>query len=264
MDVEFIALDVETANADLASICQIGLARYTDKTIAYEWKTYIDPQDDFDPVNTSVHAITEEIICGAPTFPQAASALSPLLADSIVVSHTFFDRTALQQAYAKHGLQLPNCSWLDTSRVVRRAWTDFAWRGYGLENVCRFLGYQFSHHDALEDAKATAFVLFSAMDVTGLDLTAWWERVRKPIDEKPGQVFMKCSGNPNGPLYGEVIVFTGALDIPRRQAASLAADFGCEVTDRVNKDTTILVVGDPRDLRDTTRAQNTGKQKTLF
>lgn len=28
--MEFVAIDVETANADMASICQIGLAKYKD------------------------------------------------------------------------------------------------------------------------------------------------------------------------------------------------------------------------------------------
>jgi DNA polymerase-3 subunit epsilon len=45
-------------------------------------------------------------------------------------------------------------------------------------------------------------------------------------------------------LYGEVIVFTGALEVPRREAADLAAALGCHVSTNVNKETTLLVVGD--------------------
>jgi DNA polymerase-3 subunit epsilon len=43
--MEFIAIDVETANADMASICQIGIARFKGGALAEEWKTYVDPQD---------------------------------------------------------------------------------------------------------------------------------------------------------------------------------------------------------------------------
>lgn len=39
-------------------------------------------------------------------------------------------------------------------------------------------------------------------------------------------------------------MFTGTLNIPRRQAADLAAHIGCEVADGVTKKTTMLVVGD--------------------
>lgn len=45
-------------------------------------------------------------------------------------------------------------------------------------------------------------------------------------------------------MYGEVLVFTGALEIPRREAADLAASIGCSVASGVTKNTTLLVVGD--------------------
>jgi DNA polymerase-3 subunit epsilon len=40
------------------------------------------------------------------------------------------------------------------------------------------------------------------------------------------------------------LVFTGALEIPRREAADLAASIGCTVGSGVTKKTTLLVVGD--------------------
>ena len=55
-------------------------------------------------------------------------------------------------------------------------------------------------------------------------------------------------GNPDGPLHGEVVVFTGALSIRRSEAAQLAATAGCEVDPSVTKVTTLLVVGD-QDIR---------------
>jgi DNA polymerase-3 subunit epsilon len=104
------------------------------------------------------------------------------------------------------------------------------------------LGYQFAHHDALEDAKAAAHIVLAAMEKTGIDLHGWLSRVEKPID--PSSYIISRGGNPEGFLYGEVLVFTGALDIPRREAADMAAKIGCAVADGVTKNTTILVVGD--------------------
>ena len=49
---------------------------------------------------------------------------------------------------------------------------------------------------------------------------------------------------PEGELYGEVMAFTGALEIPRNEAADLAANIGCTVGSGVTTKTTILVVGD--------------------
>ena len=42
--MEFVALDFETANADMSSICQIGLVYFKDGAIQKEWKTYINPE----------------------------------------------------------------------------------------------------------------------------------------------------------------------------------------------------------------------------
>jgi DNA polymerase-3 subunit epsilon len=55
---------------------------------------------------------------------------------------------------------------------------------------------------------------------------------------------IKKVGNPEGSLHGEVMVFTGALEIPRSEAANMASIIGCQVGTGVTKNTTILVVGD--------------------
>jgi DNA polymerase-3 subunit epsilon len=56
------------------------------------------------------------------------------------------------------------------------------------------------------------------------------------------------NGNPEGNLYGENVVFTGKLTIPRALAAQMAADAGCKVEDSVCENTSLLVVGD-QDIR---------------
>jgi DNA polymerase-3 subunit epsilon len=245
--MDFVALDVETANPDMASICQIGAARYSGGILAEEWKTYVDPQDYFDGMNITVHGISESTVAGAPTFPQLSDVLRRWIGDAVVVTHTHFDRTALHQAAHKHGLEIPTCIWLDSARVARRSWTEFAERGYGLSNVCSVIGYKFRHHDALEDAKAAAAILLAALQKTGLDLADMLRTVERPISgtgSSHRQPDCKRDGNVDGPLYGEVLVFTGSLNVPREQAADIAASLGCRVTANISKATTMLVVGD--------------------
>jgi DNA polymerase III subunit epsilon len=45
MGSRFVAIDFETANASLASICQIGVAVFIDGQIVDEWETLINPED---------------------------------------------------------------------------------------------------------------------------------------------------------------------------------------------------------------------------
>ena len=241
--MNFTAFDVETANEDLASICQIGLAEYAGATVVNEWKTYVDPEDYFSGFNISIHGIDEATVKGAPTFPDICDCLNGRMSGRVVCSHTSFDRTSLKRACQKYELAGPDCIWLDTARVTRRAWPQFAFGGYRLKDITKFLGYSFAHHDALEDAKASAHVLLRAIEETGLDVERWLQRIKQPIDPATLEPIRR-EGNPDSALFGEVIVFTGALSLSRREAADLAAQAGCKVHDGVTKKTTLLVVGD--------------------
>lgn len=243
--MRFVAIDVETANADMASICSIGVAAFEDGALASEWYSLIDPDDFFDPVNISIHGIQESDVQGAPTFRDAAADIDRFLGGQVVVTHTHFDRVAMYQAANRWSITAPSCSWLDSARVARRTWAECARSGYGLANVCKMIGYTFEHHNALEDAKAAGHVMLAAMQESGLDLDAMQKRVLQPIDpSSSGSASITRNGNPDGPFAGEVIVFTGALEIPRREAADLAASVGCTVANSVTKKTTMLVVGD--------------------
>lgn len=244
--MRFVAVDVETANADMASICSIGAAVFESGVLVDEWYSLIDPQDYFDGVNVSIHGITEGDVRGAPTFKEATAEIERRLADQIVVTHTHFDRVAMRQAASRWSVPALRCTWLDSARVVRRTWAECARSGYGLSAVCKRIGYTFDHHNALEDAKASGHVLLAAMRDSGLDLDAVMRRVMQPIDPcaSGSAASIKRVGNAGGEFAGEVIVFTGALEIPRREAADLAASVGFEVGAGVTKKTTLLVVGD--------------------
>jgi DNA polymerase III subunit epsilon len=244
--MDFIAIDVETANADMASICQIGIAKFSGNQLIDEWGTLVNPEDYFDSININIHGISGNEVKDAPTFPEIFNKLTNHLNNTVCVSHTHFDRVSIGRAVDKYGLKKIDTMWLDSARVARRAWAEFAWSGYSLANVCETIGYKFKHHDALEDAKASGQVILSAMETTGLDLESWFKRVKQPIDpaKSSSRSAIKREGNPEGELYGEVMVFTGALEIVRSEAADLASSIGCSVASGVTKRTSLLVVGD--------------------
>ncbi len=66
----FNSIDVETANANRASICQIGIAHVQDGEIQDQWQTLIDPEDWFDPWNVDIHGIDEDAVKNSPTLPE--------------------------------------------------------------------------------------------------------------------------------------------------------------------------------------------------
>lgn len=126
---------------------------------------------------------------------------------------------------------------------MRRTWPEFSQRGHSLANVANHFGIKFQHHNAREDACAAGEILLRAIAETGLSVEQWLERVSQPINlQAPASSTREA--NIDGPLYGEKLVFTGALSMPRREAAVVASNAGCEVESGVTKHTSILVVGD--------------------
>ncbi|MBI5261715.1 MAG: transposase [Bradyrhizobium sp.] len=256
---DFIALDVETANADFGSICSIGLVHFRDGTVFKSLTILVDPEDEFDPINIGIHGIRPEHVSGKPTMAKVFPVISAALQDTAIVHHSPFDRTALARAADRYGTGGLPCFWLDTLQVARRTWDGFRHNGgYGLANLAGAFGIEFKHHDAAEDARAAGLLLLRAVTEGGVTLQQWVDdlgyastkstapkRIKRPIYPNT-KVARKGDGD--GPILGETVVFTGELQIARDAAASLASIAGADVADGVTKKTTILVVGD-QDLR---------------
>jgi DNA polymerase-3 subunit epsilon len=244
--IDFTAIDVETANPNLSSVCQIGIAEFRGGSLSRTWKLHVDPEDYFDPVNVSIHGIRESDVVGAPAFREIAAELHQQLAATVVCHHTMFDRSAIRAAHARHGLAMPDCQWLDTARVVRRTWPERSHRGFGLRPIAMMLGIEFRHHDSEEDARTAGQILMRAIDESGLRLEDWISHAHRPLGTSTDGLSTghRRDGNAEGSLYGETAVFTGSLSMPRREAADLAAAAGCDVRDGLSKTTTLLIVGD--------------------
>ena len=154
----FTAVDVETANADCAAICQVAIVRVADGKIADEWKTLVNPETS-DWRNTFIHGIEADDVARSPTIPDIEGELRRRLRGN-VVSHSPFDRAALGRAMSKYGLEPLQPTWRDSVKIARRAWPELG--GYKLKNIARFLGIEFNHHDALEDARTAAKIVIAA------------------------------------------------------------------------------------------------------
>ena len=252
MGTDFVVIDVETANADYSSICQVGIASFCNGDLTDTWESLVNPEDYFSPVNISIHGIDERMVEDAPTWRGIFSQISSRLQDRIVVSHSPFDRVAVERACDRFDMAVCESRWLDSVRVARIAWPELSSYGYGLSKIADHLGIEFQAHDALEDARCAGLLLLRAIEETGLSPQEWLVRVGHPI-HSDGQMHhrskafppqVKRDGDPSGRLVGEVVAFTGSLSISREDAAEAAAEAGCCVEDSVTKHTTLLVVGD--------------------
>ncbi len=167
----FVTIDVETANPNFASICQVGICCVRDGVITDEWESLINPEDYFAPMNISVHSIEEHHVKGAPKLPEIYDELCARLDNSIVVSHSKFDRTALNQAYGKYSLKAHRSTWLDSIDLAKQAWPNL--QNWKLTSIASHVGLQFKHHDALEDARVAAKITLRACEQTQRRIENW-------------------------------------------------------------------------------------------
>jgi len=273
---DFTALDVETANADPASICSIGLAHFRSGAYYKSLTILVDPETHFDASNIAIHGIRPEDVAGKPTIANVLPVIGAALREAAVIHHSPFDRTATARAAARYKTDCLPCTWLDSVQVARRAWEHYQDNGgYGLKNLATAFGITFRHHDAAEDARAAGLIVLRAIADTKISLQDWLTKFGcksaavsyQPMHRAPSKSrtpFERYArdGNPGGHLFGETIVFTGSLSVPRSEAAQLAASAGCCVADSVTKKTTILVVGD-QDLRLTNGQEKSTKHRKV-
>ncbi len=240
----FIALDVETANDDPASICQIGLAFVRPDNSITTWATYVDPDDEFSPSNIGIHGIDGDTIvdAGAPFFERALAHIAPALNSHTVFQHSDFDRRCIVAACYACDIDAPVIRWADSVRIAQRAWPELKGNGgHGLASLRDHLGLSFRHHDGEEDARACAEIVLRAEHVTG----SAFDELIKPARKKHNYAApITRDANPSGSLVGQIAVFTGALSMSREEAANIAAANGITVAANVTKKTTILIVGD--------------------
>ena len=131
----FVALDVETANSNYASICAIGAARYEDGLVADEWYELIDPRADFLWRNIEIHGIRERDVQGRTTFAQVSPELTEFVDGDVVVHHSHFDRNAIGQASERWQLAPPEWEFIDSLSAAKRAWPERHRDGYQLPDL---------------------------------------------------------------------------------------------------------------------------------
>lgn len=248
----FVAVDVETANRNLGSICQIGLVCFNRDGIEWQWSTLVNPECEFELHNIRIHRITPQHVVAAPKWPAVFECIADSLNGHLVASHTNFDEHALLEACRRYGLLPPQSQWIDSHALARRTWPEFP--RHGLADLCAAFNIDLNHHDALSDAMACGHIVkfcFNGAPVSKAEIERRARAVgnarlrRASRFAKVGhQEDVTVEGAPDGPLVGHVVVLTGEFVGGKGPLAALAASAGCRVEAGFAKTrTTILVIG---------------------
>lgn len=148
--VNFTAVDFETANGQLNSICQVGLVRIEDGKIVKEIDVLIQPPGNaYHWGNTKVHGIKSGDTAHAPTFDAVWESMKPYISNQLFVAHNVqFDAGCLRSTLAHYDLDIPKFNTQCTVKIYKR----------NLKFLAEMYNIPLQHHNALSDAKACAML----------------------------------------------------------------------------------------------------------
>lgn len=257
----FVALDVDTANANYASICSVGVCRFEDGLVVDEWYQLVDPRGDFGWKQIEMHGLRPQDVAGQPTFVEVIDEIAEFVDGMPVAHYGHLNRDAIAQACEKWFLPPPDWRFIDTLHAAKQAWPNRQ-DGYDLGELCGVLGHELAlHHNALDDARGAGAVFLAASERLGVDKIGLLSQ-RIP---KPGEHHRLWSDVTDLTLLKDVIVFSDrASDLSNDEGLQTTLKRrGAEVRRRLSNRTTIYVLSDAEWLDEESTAQRRGAAQRL-
>lgn len=247
------------------------MVKVRDDLVVDRFTTLVQPPpsvDHFSPFCVSIHGITSDQVRGAPTWPDALAELIRFADGQVIVAHNAaFDMGVIRSACSEMDMAWPELHYACSLVIARRTWSLLS---YSLPWVAEAAGHTLlDHHDPTADASAAAAVMIAAKQHHGAqDVPALLQSLRVTLGRMAGDAWNGChltgtspkladlpganpNADPDGPLYGLTVCFTGTLaSMTRSQAWQLVAEAGGQPLPGVTKHTDLLVIGDqdPRKL----------------
>ena len=168
--LNFVAIDFETANKFPNSALSLACTIVEDGQIKDTWYSLIKPPFlQFDPDCTAVHGIQPHEVKDAPTFDQLWPEIyEKCLKDRIIIAHNArFDVGVLRATLDHYKIAWPDNHFTDTVKIARKVWPTLV--NHKLNTVGGFLGVEFKHHYALDEAETRAKIAMAAAKETNTD-----------------------------------------------------------------------------------------------
>lgn len=230
--MDFIAIEIETANQWRDSICSIGLVKVVDNQIVDSLFTYINPNQPFDEYHTAQHGITEDMVRFSPTFENFYPILNQWLTNQTVIAYyRDFDESVIKEACTSINMLGPYCHFGDILSFSKQNLKPLQF--YTLQNI----GSQFNISLDKERAEIIAeLVLHFEKYFNDFTLSK--------LTNNQSQLSVQTSSfsSPTD-FQGKTIVFTGGLEgLTRSMAAKKIRSYGGIFSNTVTKQTDMLIV----------------------
>ena len=262
-EINFVAIDLETANAYRGSICEIGIAIVEKGEVVTTKSWLVQPKgNQYDYFNIAIHGITPEDTQNSPSFPEVWKEVYEYLKGKTVVAHnTSFDMYALRDAFDDYGMEYPEFDYYCTLRIARYIIKGLY--SYSLDIVLDHLNIPFEgHHKAGNDSRGCAELLLKCIEKANCNLEDMEKMYHFHRGKFATNTFIPQRANNNKPniirslqehsglidegnyFYGKSVCFTGTCIYgTRKELLQKIKDLGGIPCDNVTSKTDVLVVG---------------------
>ena len=157
--------DIEYANSNNKSICQIGIMcedYETGDPVYPELRIMINPEDGFDDYCIKIHGITANQVVNEPNFAEVWQIIEKYFTNAIVVGHNVAssDLDSLVKNLRRYNIDIPEFYYICTFNLAKKYVNRYCIENYKLETLCNYFDIDFGEaHDAFDDACACADLL---------------------------------------------------------------------------------------------------------
>lgn len=266
---DYVVVDIETTglNSQEDDIIELAAIRYRNGEEIERFSQLVAVDYPLSQYVSSLTGITDEMLVGKPHIDEVIHRFAEFIGDDILIGHNIasFDTCFINQAYVQYlGKELSN-SCVDTMRLCKKLHPQasikslkwLAWH-YGIpyENAHRGASDCSITHACYQEVRKE--ILDEHSEEEFLQLCDKRAPKRKISDIKPTSEI-----SPASPLYQEVIVFTGGMDITREEAMQIAVNAGAIVRGSVTSKTTYLVSDNPDISHDGAEYLSTKEKRAL-
>ena len=166
--LNFAAIDFETANKFKNSACSLAIVTVEDGQIVKKAYSLIKPPFmSFDPECIEIHGIQMEDVLNEPTFDTLWDRIyENHLKGKIVIAHNAkFDIGVLRATLDHYKIPWPELAYACTVKLSRKVWPDLV--NHRLNTMGSYLGVEFKHHYALDDAETCTKIAIEAAKLKG-------------------------------------------------------------------------------------------------
>ncbi len=122
-DIVFASIDVETTGLSPSNcrVCEVAAVTFQGTERKDDFSVLVNPEMPIPCVVSSIHGITDDMVCQSPKFGQVVHKLATIMEGTVLLGHNVkFDIKFLEMEFERVGMKFPELEFVDTLEIARK------------------------------------------------------------------------------------------------------------------------------------------------